>query len=186
MTVEQTKVETPEQTEVVATQTSTQAPEKKESGTGESLVAAKKEEKKVSDEPVVDGEETATYKAEIEGLKSQLETLTQERDQLLNEKPKEKTEAELKLETEMKEFQDQKIAFEFEKRGMSDFADLIKVDAENLEDTFTALEKVLNERKMDNSYKPTGTGSEGDAYSIAKEKGDAAGLFKGVLFGNRK
>ncbi|WP_413381232.1 hypothetical protein [Alkalihalobacillus sp. 1P02AB] len=130
------------------------------------------EEVKVTDLTESEKSDDVDHEAQVKEVKDELDKVKADYNELLSKQPKEKSKEEIELENQKKELFDQKIAFEFEKRGLSEFAELISItDAKEIESKFEKLQAVINSTVLKNSYVPTDHKQE-DAYSAAVQDGD--------------
>ncbi|MFD2703923.1 hypothetical protein [Salibacterium lacus] len=139
-------------------------------------------------------EENTTYSEEqvqeqIEQAKQQwkeneLNPVVQERDELKQYKPDEKSEEQKKVEQKEKELFEKEVNIELQQKGLEDFADVIQVsNKEELNNMIEQLEKVVNQRKLDNSYQPENH-KQSDEYSNAKSNGNTKDMIKALFSSN--
>ncbi|WP_052948039.1 hypothetical protein [Aneurinibacillus tyrosinisolvens] len=68
--------------------------------------------------------------------------------------------------------------------GLSDFAEIINVkDAEELKATIGKINKIINARKINQSFKPDGNNKQVDKYAQAEKQGDVVGMIGHKLSG---
>lgn len=102
--------------------------------------------------------------AENENLKAQVE-------ELIKYKPKEKSDAEKALEEKERALFQKEVELTLKEHGLEDFKDLIKVNSiDELNTTIEGLKKVLDARKLGNSYKPTDHKNTDAYFKYANEK----------------
>ncbi|MEZ2661284.1 hypothetical protein ACBP89_25335 [Aneurinibacillus aneurinilyticus] len=67
--------------------------------------------------------------------------------------------------------------------GLADFAEIINIkDAEELKTTIDKLNKIINARKIDSSFKPDGH-KQVDKYAQAEKQGNVLGMIESKLSG---
>ncbi|AKG35260.1 hypothetical protein [Paenibacillus durus] len=129
---------------------------------------------------------TEEQQAYIDQLKTTWETevlapITAERDELLQFKPAEKSDAEKALEQREAELFKKEIDIELKANNLNDFSDLLNVsNTEELKTKVTQLTKILDARKLNNSFQPKGH-KQTDKYSQAKAQGDTRNMIKSIF-----
>lgn len=102
--------------------------------------------------------------------------------ELVKYKPAEKSDAEKELEQKQADLWQKEIALTLKEEGLDAFADFFQVkDSDELTAKVNKFKAIINDMKIDNSYKPNDHKST-DKYSQAKSKGDTQGMIKS-LFG---
>lgn len=110
-----------------------------------------------------------------------LNPLTTERDELLQFKPVDKTDAEKALEQREKDLFTKEVGIELKANQMDDFAEFFNVsNAEELNVKVTALKKILDTRKINGAYKPEDHKQQ-SAYDVAAAKNDVTGMVSAKL-----
>lgn len=131
------------------------------------------ENKKDSNESQTENVEDKFYtQAEVDELKAQI-------DELLQYKPKEKDEAEIRLE---KVWQ-REVHSTLKDEGLEIFAEFIRADVDDtdaLNTQITKLKEIVGKLELSNSYQPTNHKSV-DAYSIAKKNKDTKSMISQKL-----
>lgn len=106
--------------------------------------------------------------------KAEYDAILAERDELLQYKPKELTEEEVKAQQDREAFEKEKLEFAIEKAGLSDFAEFIN-DQEEIEAFQGLVKKIQDNVKRELSYKPENH-KQTDEYSQYAQKGDTKGM----------
>lgn len=120
-------------------------------------------------------------KMKTEWKENELDPVVAERDELLKYKPKQKTEQEIALENKEKELLKKEMMIELKTNQVEDFADFFNVTTiEDLNKQIEKLKKILDNRKVDSSYKPSDH-KQTDAFSVAKSNGDTLGMIKALF-----
>lgn len=110
-----------------------------------------------------------------------LNPLTTERDELLQFKPVDKTDAEKALEQREKDLFTKEVGIELKANQMDDFAEFFNVsNAEELNVKVAALKKILDTRKINGAYKPEDHKQQ-SAYDVAAAKNDVTGMVSAKL-----
>jgi flagellar biosynthesis component FlhA len=123
----------------------------------------------------------AIAKAKQKWEQEMLEPLKNELQELRKYKPKEKTKEQQEIERLKAELLHQKVVNALQQADLSDFADLVSVQTEEeLEEKINKLKKIVESRKLNNSYIPQGH-KQTDAYSHAKSNGDTVGMIKAIF-----
>ncbi|OXS67233.1 hypothetical protein [Priestia filamentosa] len=122
----------------------------------------------------------AIENAKNEWIEQELNPIATERDDLLQYKPKELSEAEKAFQQQQAEFNQQKISFAIEKAGLTEFAEFLQVDdLEKLEDKINSfndlLTNVKNQVKVELGYKPADHRKD-DEYSVFEQNKDVRGM----------
>lgn len=111
-----------------------------------------------------------------------LNPVVTERDNLLQFKPIEKSDAEKALEQRELELFKKEIGIELKANQIDDFAEFIQVsNMDELKTKIEALNTVLEARKINGAYKPDDHKQQ-TAYDVVRSKGDTQGMIK-ALFG---
>ncbi|QUL57345.1 hypothetical protein KDC22_13255 [Paenibacillus tritici] len=98
--------------------------------------------------------------------------LTAERDQLLQFKPVDKSDAEKALEQREQELFKKEFTIELKANKLEDFVELLNVsNSEELKDKVAQLAKILEARKLNNSYIPSNH-KQTDKYEQALKSGN--------------
>lgn len=110
-----------------------------------------------------------------------LQPVKAERDDLLQYKPKDRTPEELEIERLKGELIQQRTLSILKDAQLEDFAEFINVEnEEELRTKISTLSKVLDERKLNNSYVPTDH-RQTDAYSQAEKSGNVQQMISAKL-----
>lgn len=130
---------------------------------------------------------TPEQQAHIDGLlaeakgKWDLEILAPIQTELANLKPTPKTDKELSLEAKEQELWNKEKSLVLKEKGLIDFADFFNAqDSENLNKQVTALNIILDAKKLNNSYVPEGH-KQTDAYAQAEKSGDTQSMIGSKL-----
>lgn len=119
--------------------------------------------------------EKAKWETEI------LQPVMSERDNLLQYKPVEKSDAEKALEQREQELFKKELSIELKASGLEDFADFINVgNVDELKSKIEALNKILEARKVNTSYVPDDH-KQTSAYDQAASKNDVTGMISAKL-----
>lgn len=114
-------------------------------------------------------------------IAEELNTLQGQIKELEKLKPAEKTDKEIKIETKEIELFEKEKALILKENDLQQFADFFNIgDIEKLNNQVTKFKELLNELKIDNSYKPNDH-KQTDKYSVAKENNDALGMIKALF-----
>ena len=114
-------------------------------------------------------------------ITEELNPLQQQVEELEKFKPVEKTDKEIEFETKEKELFEKEKALILKENDLQQFADFfVANDIEELNNKITNFKEILNDLKIDNSYKPTDH-KQTDKYSVAKENKDALGMIKALF-----
>jgi len=113
--------------------------------------------------------------------KAEYNAILAERDELLQYKPKELTEEEVKVQQDREAFEKEKLEFAIEKAGLGDFAEFIN-DQEEIEAFQGLVKKIENNIKKELAYKPENH-KQTDEYSQFAQKGDTKGMIGSKLAG---
>ncbi|KZB89770.1 hypothetical protein A2U94_19795 [Bacillus sp. VT 712] len=106
--------------------------------------------------------------------KAEYDALVAERDELLQYKPKELTDEEVKAQQDREAFEKEKLEFAIEKAGLSDFAEFISSQDE-IEAFQGLVKKIEDNVKKALAYKPENH-KQTDEYSQFAQKGDTKGM----------
>lgn len=110
-----------------------------------------------------------------------LAPLTAERDELLQYKPVDKTDAEKALEQREADLFKKEVGIELKANKLDDFADFLNVsNADELKVKVTQLTKILEARKLNNGYVPDNH-KQTTAYDQAAAKNDVNGMIGAKL-----
>ena len=110
-----------------------------------------------------------------------LTPLTTERDELLQFKPVTKSDAEKALEQREADLFKKEVGIELKANKLDDFTEFLNVtNADELKAKITQLNKLLEARKLNNSYVPD-THKQTSAYDQAAAKGDVTGMIGAKL-----
>ncbi|WP_322922137.1 hypothetical protein [Paenibacillus campi] len=110
-----------------------------------------------------------------------LNPIISERDDLMQFKPVEKSDAELQLEQREKELFQKEINFTLRESELEDFAEFFNVhNVEELQAKITKLNTILNDRKIKNSYVPENHKSQSQ-YEQAQSKGNVQDMISAKL-----
>jgi hypothetical protein len=91
-------------------------------------------------------------------------------------KPVVKTDKEIAIEAKELELWNKEKSFVLKEKGLADFAEFFNAqDNDNLEIQVTALNKILEAKKLNNAYVPEGH-KQTDAYAQAEKKGDTQSM----------
>ena len=114
-------------------------------------------------------------------VKDELAPLQTQVAELEQFKPKEKSDAEKALEQKALELWQKEKNLILKENNLHEFADFFSAnDAEQLKKDIEKLNKVLESKKLNNSYVPDGHKSA-DAYSQAKKNNDTLGMVKALF-----
>ncbi|KOP64104.1 hypothetical protein AMS62_01735 [Bacillus sp. FJAT-18019] len=117
----------------------------------------------------------ATWETEI------LQPVMTERNDLLQFKPVEKSDAEKALEQREQELFKKELSIELKANGLEDFADFINVEkVDELKSKIELLNKILEARKVNSSYVPDDH-KQTTAYDQAASKNDVTGMINAKL-----
>ena len=109
------------------------------------------------------------------------EILVPLQSELAGLKPATKSEQELALEAKELELWKKEKSLTLKEKGLADFADFFSAqDNENLDKQVTALNKILEAKKLNNTYVPSGR-KQTDAYTQAEKNGDTQSMIGGKL-----
>lgn len=110
-----------------------------------------------------------------------LQPVMSERDNLLQYKPVEKSDAEKALEKREQELFKKELSIELKTNGLEDFADFINVEnVDELKSKIEALNKILASRKVNTSYVPDDH-KQTSAYDQSASKNDVTGMISAKL-----
>ncbi|WP_449355586.1 hypothetical protein ACUL41_07000 [Virgibacillus natechei] len=108
--------------------------------------------------------------------KEEFDAIVAERDDLLQYKPAEKTDAEVAMETKQNELWNKEVNLTLKEKGLDKFSDIVKVsNQEELESTIEALNGVVDAYKVDNAYVPTDHATE-DEYEQFEQDKNVSGM----------
>ncbi len=114
-------------------------------------------------------------------ISEELNPLQEQIKELEKFKPVEKSDKEKEIESKERNLFEKEKGLVLKENGLQDFADFFAVgDVEELNTKVTAFKELLNNLKIDNSYKPTDH-KQTDKYSVAKENKDALGMIKALF-----
>lgn len=110
-----------------------------------------------------------------------LNPLQQAHDDLLQFKPKEVDEKEVEHQKRMQELHNKEIEMELMFSGLEDFKEFLYADTiEEFQDKLKRFNKLLADKKIDNSWKPE-SHKQTDAYTHAKSQGDTLNMIKALF-----
>ena len=110
-----------------------------------------------------------------------LNPLVTERDELLQYKPKDKTDAEKALEAKEIELFRKEVGIELKANQMDDFSEFFNVSStDELKGKIEALKKILDARKINGAYKPDDHKQQ-SAWEAAASKNDVTGMVSAKL-----
>jgi len=128
----------------------------------------------------------AISNAKTEWTEQELTPLVTERDDLLQYKPVDKTEAETAFEEKQRAQFEREVGLTLKEQGLSEFADVINVDnEEDLAQVMKSLTKIKSQLKIDSSYVPENHKAE-DEYSKYQKDKNTVGMIGskiGKMFG---
>ncbi|MEB2264151.1 hypothetical protein LAV77_04995 [Priestia megaterium] len=113
--------------------------------------------------------------------KAEYDAMVAERDELLQYKPEELTDEEVKAQQDREAFEKEKLEFAIEKAGLSEFAEFIN-DQEEIEAFQGLVKKIQDNVKKELAYKPENH-KQTDEYSQFAQKGDTKGMIGSKLAG---
>lgn len=110
-----------------------------------------------------------------------LQPVIKERDELLKYKPKEKTPEQQEIEKLKAELMQQKVLNALKEAELEDFVEFLNIETEEeLKIKIDKLSKILDDRKLKNSYKPEDH-RQMDAYEQAAKNNDVTGMIHAKL-----
>lgn len=110
-------------------------------------------------------------KAKNEWLEKELNPVVQERDGLLQYKPKELSDSEKAIQTKQQELFQKEVSLELKGAGLEKFADFFNVGKiEDLEPQMAKFQTLLNELKVEMGYVPSDNKKTDDFTKFEKEK----------------
>ena len=114
-------------------------------------------------------------------MADELETL---RQRVVELEPKEKSDAELKLEQKAAELWVKEVALTLKENQLEEFLPFISAKTnEELSAQIEQLKAILKATKMNNSFVPTGSNKANDQYSLALSKKDTKNMIASKLSG---
>ncbi|MCM3719169.1 hypothetical protein [Fictibacillus phosphorivorans] len=122
----------------------------------------------------------------VTNAKTQWETevlnpIQSERDELLQYKPMELSEDEVKLQTKQQELFSKEVALTLKENGLEKFASIVKVSNEDeLKEVVEELTSVVNDYKVEMGYKPTDH-KQNDKYSQFEKNKDTKNMIGSKL-----
>lgn len=132
------------------------------------------DEQKQEIDNLITNEKNKWVKDELEPIQNQVKELEQY-------KPVEKSDAEKALEQKEKELFDKEINLYLKENGLAEFCEFFNVqNMDEVKDKTEKLNKILEGKKLNNSYVPGGHKST-DAYSKAEKNGDTLGMINSKL-----
>ncbi|MHA6251951.1 hypothetical protein [Oceanobacillus sp. CAU 1775] len=119
--------------------------------------------------------------AKTEWQTQELNPLITERDDLLQYKPKDKTDEQIAFEQQQADFFTQKVDFELQKSGLTAFKDVIKVEnEEELNTVVEALGQIVKQVKLDSGYVPDNHLKDNE-YDKFEKEGNVSGMIGSKL-----
>lgn len=110
-----------------------------------------------------------------------LQPITQERDELMQYKPQELTDEQKQIQQLQADLLQQKVISSLKDANLEDFIDFLNVEnEEELQAKVNKLSKVLDDRKLNNSYVPSDH-KQTDAYSQAEQSNNVQGMISAKL-----
>lgn len=123
----------------------------------------------------------AIQDARLEWVNNELDPIVAERDDLLQYKPKDLTEEEKAFKQQQQDFFNQKVDFQLEKNGLTQFKDVIKVgNEEELNSVVEALTQITKQIKLDSGYVPDNHLKDNEYDKFAQE-GNVSGMISTKL-----
>lgn len=123
----------------------------------------------------------AIQDARLEWVNNELDPVVAERDNLLQYKPKDLTEEEKAFKQQQQDFFNQKVDFQLEKNGLTQFKDVIKVgNEEELNSVVEALTQITKQIKLDSGYVPDNHLKDNEYDKFAQE-GNVSGMISTKL-----
>ncbi|WP_145523474.1 hypothetical protein [Virgibacillus sp. SK37] len=119
--------------------------------------------------------------AKLEWVNNELDPVVAERDNLLQYKPKDLSEEEKAFKQQQQDFFNQKVDFQLEKNGLTQFKDVIRVeDEEELNSVVEALTQITKQIKLDSGYVPDNHLKDNEYDKFAQE-GNVSGMISTKL-----
>lgn len=127
-------------------------------------------------------EQQEQQQEEVETVsKADYDLLVAERDELIQYKPKEKSEDELAIETKQKELWDKEKSLELKSVELEQFADFFNAqNSEDLKVQIESFQSLIAEMKASMGYVPKDHLQQ-DSYTIAEQKKDVGGMLHSKL-----
>ncbi|MFB4473318.1 hypothetical protein ACDI16_10255 [Oceanobacillus caeni] len=123
----------------------------------------------------------AIQDARLEWVNNELDPVVAERDNLLQYKPKDLSEEEKAFKQQQQDFFNQKVDFQLEKNGLTQFKDVIRVeDEEELNSVVEALTQITKQIKLDSGYVPDNHLKDNEYDKFAQE-GNVSGMISTKL-----
>lgn len=123
----------------------------------------------------------AIQDARLEWVNNELDPVVAERDNLLQYKPKEPTEEEKAFKQQQQDLFNEKVEFQLEKNGLTQFKDVIKVgNEEELNSVVEALTQITKQIKLDSGYVPDNHLKDNEYDKFAQE-GNVSGMISTKL-----
>lgn len=118
----------------------------------------------------------AIQDARLEWVNNELDPVVAERDNLLQYKPKDLSEEEKALKQQQQDLFNEKVEFQLEKNGLTQFKDVIKVENdEELENVVKGLSQIVNDIKVSTGYIPKDNAKDNEYDKFVKE-GNTQGM----------
>ncbi|ALX47855.1 hypothetical protein [Lentibacillus amyloliquefaciens] len=118
----------------------------------------------------------AIQNAKAEWQEQELNPIVAERDDLMQYKPHEPTDAEKEFQQKQTDLFNKQVDFELKQAGLADFKEVVKInDEEELSETVKSLGKVVNKIKVDSGYVPENHARD-DEYSKFEKDGNTQGM----------
>lgn len=127
-------------------------------------------------------EQIEQQQEEVETVsKADYDLLVAERDELIQYKPKEKSEDELALETKQNELWDKEKSLELKSVNLEQFADFFNAqNSDDLKAQIESFQSLLAEMKASMGYVPKDH-LKTDPYTVAEQKKDVGGMLQSKL-----
>jgi len=118
----------------------------------------------------------AINNAKNEWIENELNPVVNERDDLLQHKPKEQTDEEKAIAEKEQDLWKKEVNISLKENGLEQFASIIKVnDEDELKETVKQLSQIKNDIKVENGYVPKEHAKE-DEYSKYEKENDVSGM----------
>lgn len=119
--------------------------------------------------------------AKKEWIEKEYNPLVQERDELLQFKPKDLSDDEIALQTKQAELWSKEVNLSLKENGLDKFASIVKVSNEDeLKEVVTTLNTFINDLKVEMGYKPNDH-KQNDPYSQFEKNKDTKGMIGSKL-----
>ena len=121
--------------------------------------------------------------AKTKWTEKELNPLVTERDELVQNKPKDLTDDEKAFETKQQGLWGKEVNLSLKENGLEQFADVVKVaDEEELNKVVTSLTKIKNDMKVQSGYVPKDKAKD-DEYSNFEKNKDTKNMISSKLAG---